>query len=760
MSWSKHERLYNLLPAVYRIQDAKQGEPLRALLSVIECELEKLEADIDGLYKNWFIETCGEWVIPYIGDLVGARLLHTIDSAGIYSLRAYVANTLRYRRRKGTATVLEQLARDVSGWPARAVEFFKLLAATQYMNHIRLHSPGSMDLRDFDGLDLLGTPFETAPHTVEVRRIASKRGKYNIRNIGLFLWRLQSYPIVRGTPRPVGTDNSRYTFHPLGYDAPLFNQPQTETEITHLAEEVNVPSELRRLALWEDLENYRQELLQENSHPTTRYFGDQPVLTVFLSHELEPQEMRQLNPEELQICDLSDWDEQGWTPPASKTYTLPDGTSFSTQVGIDPEWGRLVILGSVTHPHSIEVSFSYGFSGNLGGGPYDRPDSLLNLIDKKEIDKTKVWLAYVSTAADDSEESVYTSLADAVNAWKKQTVSIGVISVVDSRTYTENLTTPNNHIIIPGASNKLPSRLFIIAGSPPRWLLDITETDVPRSVQKVIDEVGHDVRPHLDGNLSVKGTAAASALPGELIVDGLLIEGKVTVLAGNLGALRLVHSTMVPEEGGLSVSESKNEETQNINLCISLERTICGPILLPPSVLALTLRDSIVDSFVNNESGTAIDTIGAAATVKTSTVFGATNVRSLDASEAIFTGQVQAKRRQIGCVRFCYVPPGSQIPRRYRCQPDLALQAAAGNATEEENTLRRILPRFTSEKYGDPAYAQLSRKCPEEISTGAEDGSEMGAFNHLKQPQREANLRAALDEYLRFGLEAGIFYIT
>ena len=27
-------------------------------------------------------------------------------------------------------------------------------------------------------------------------------------------------------------------------------------------------------------------------------------------------------------------------------------------------------------------------------------------------------------------------------------------------------------------------------------------------------------------------------------------------------------------------------------------------------------------------------------------------------------------------------------------------------------------------------------------------------------PQREANLRAALDEYLRFGLLAGIFYVT
>jgi hypothetical protein len=36
----------------------------------------------------------------------------------------------------------------------------------------------------------------------------------------------------------------------------------------------------------------------------------------------------------------------------------------------------------------------------------------------------------------------------------------------------------------------------------------------------------------------------------------------------------------------------------------------------------------------------------------------------------------------------------------------------------------------------------------------------MGVFSHLKQPQREANLRVALEEYLPFGLQAGMFYVT
>jgi hypothetical protein len=72
----------------------------------------------------------------------------------------------------------------------------------------------------------------------------------------------------------------------------------------------------------------------------------------------------------------------------------------------------------------------------------------------------------------------------------------------------------------------------------------------------------------------------------------------------------------------------------------------------------------------------------------------------------------------------------------------------------------RVRPVFTSLRYGDAAYCQLSPACAVEITTGADDQVEMGAFHNLYQPRREANLRAALHEYLRFGLEAGIFYAS
>jgi hypothetical protein len=126
-----------------------------------------------------------------------------------------------------------------------------------------------------------------------------------------------------------------------------------------------------------------------------------------------------------------------------------------------------------------------------------------------------------------------------------------------------------------------------------------------------------------------------------------------------------------------------------------------------------------------------------------------------------------AERRQVGCVRFSHVPQDSHTPRRYRCQPDLALTQREKELnvnvlpSAEENAIRiRVWPEFTRARYGEPAYLQLSATCADEIRQGAEDQSEMGVFCMLKQPQREGNLRIALDEYLRFGLEAGIFFVT
>src|SRR6266480_1440771 len=124
------DRLYDLLPVIYRQRDAKCGQPLRALLRVISEQVDVVEEDIARLYDNWFIETCDDWVVPYIGDLLGFELVHEAAQPGdvrtaegrtldkILIPRSEVAHTIAARRRRGTLALLEELARDVAGWPA------------------------------------------------------------------------------------------------------------------------------------------------------------------------------------------------------------------------------------------------------------------------------------------------------------------------------------------------------------------------------------------------------------------------------------------------------------------------------------------------------------------------------------------------------------------------------------------------------------------------------------------------------------------
>ena len=744
MSTATRDGLYNLLPAIYRIRDAGKGEPLRALMAVIETEFQRIENDIDGLYDNWFIETCDEWVVPYIGDLLGVPALQPVGSEGTYSHRPYVANTLAYRRRKGTATVLEQLARDVTGWPARAVEFFQLLGSTQHMNHVRLSNYRTPDLRDAAELELVDTPFDSTTRTVDVRHISSGRGRHNIMNVGLFLWRVQAYAIARVASRAVTSpSDGRFTLSPLGYDLPVFNPPQTETEITQLAEEINVPTGLRRRLLYDEIEAYRESIV-DGTTPEADHFGEDPAVEVFADSDSEP-----LTTEEIVICDLSEWDKSGWTAPVSASYTRADGSSFQTQLGLDPELGRLTLLTGATATAPFHVSYSYGGVADVGGGPYNRTDSVTESM-TRDIE----WQVGVSkefTAVGD--ESISTTLTEAVAAWNQAAAAaaaglVGVISILDNQTYEENLTGTDAVEIPPGC------QLFLLAAGWPEVELSDGSGATEREVGQVVAE---DLRPHIRGDVAVRGTAdEEDASPGELILDGLLIEGKMEVEPGNLGKLRIAHCTLVPDLGGVvTIPPASPDEADNDQLQVKIHRSIVGPISLIETVPQASIEDSIVDV---GGSLSAIQATGTAVAIDASTILGSTGVRSIEASNTLFTAVVVAERRQTGCMRFSYLPDGSRTPRRYKCQPELAVSEA--DPGEEEAILARLKPAFTSRDHRHFAYSQLGRTCPDEIRTGAEDGSEMGVFRYLKQPQREANLKAALAQYLRFGLEAGISYVT
>src|SRR5262245_17240837 len=190
-------RLYDLLPALYRIADSEKGNELRALLALVTGQADALRDDVQQLWDDFFIETCQPWVIPYIGEIVGNNLLHDLDLSaaaataqslfkdlagpdlkppGAIRIRADVAKTIYYRRRKGTPPMLEELARDVTGWGAHVVEFFTRLDWNQHLEHLRLDCHGCPDLRRVDVGEREGGPWDTIAHTVDVRRIDEREG--------------------------------------------------------------------------------------------------------------------------------------------------------------------------------------------------------------------------------------------------------------------------------------------------------------------------------------------------------------------------------------------------------------------------------------------------------------------------------------------------------------------------------------------------------------------------------------------------------
>lgn len=776
------DQLYGLLPAILRIRDQESGEPLRGLLAVLAEQAGLVEEDIAGLYDNWFIETCDEWAVPYIGDLLQVRGLHRVSHA-TFSQRAWVANTLSYRRRKGTAAMLEQLARDTTGWPARAVEFFQLLATSQHYNHVRLDRPATADVRRMNAMDLVDTAFDSVAHSADVRHIESGRGRHNIPNVGLFLWRLQSYSIgetasAAGTPpldfgsarAVMAPADGRYRFNPLGLDAPLFNPPQSEEVITHLADERNVPGILRRRALHDELEALRQAQVDGESPPPPVYFvASNRVLRVFVEMTAGAG-FAEILPDKIAICNLADPPPPAvppadWRRPADTEYVKrADGSKhvLPIAVAVDPQVGRIAFPAGIS-PNEVRVCYSHGFPGDVGGNPYFRLDSIDTSPDGSGTNadspfrNPRVWQVGVSrTKPAVGAEQIFTSLNGAVKEWNQQGPgTVGVIAIMDSLSDAEDPGDP-----LPPIEIKEGAKLLIIAADWPA----VERPDLPGVMErKAGDFVAQNVRAHYRGDFTLQGIAAeqadGSSNPGEMTVNGIWLEGRLSVadtvpdpeggtLPGNLGTLNVVHCTLVPDKGGLVVSAA------NDRLSIAIQRSICGPIQLAKEVSALGLRDSIVDA----GTGAAIDAMNAALAIDRCTVFGSVSVETVSASNSIFTAPLVAIRRQSGCVRFCYLADGSRTPRHFACQPDLALQDAP--EAQEPSIRLRLTPQFTSIDYGHPAYAQLALSCARELREGAEDGSEMGVWSFLLEPQRLANLSTSLDEYLRFGLEAGTILVT
>src|SRR6185369_5933603 len=89
-------KLWMLLPAIYRSLDSEtfdKAGPLEELVGRIGAQAAIVRRSIDRLWEDQSIESCDDWVIAYIGDLLATNLVQGLDAR---SQRLDVAKTIYY----------------------------------------------------------------------------------------------------------------------------------------------------------------------------------------------------------------------------------------------------------------------------------------------------------------------------------------------------------------------------------------------------------------------------------------------------------------------------------------------------------------------------------------------------------------------------------------------------------------------------------------------------------------------------------------
>jgi hypothetical protein len=707
--------LYDLVPTVYRLRDAAHGWPLRGLLRVIAEQASVVERDIDRLYDNWFIETCDDWVVPYIGALVGYTPVSIGPNPGVTARaiareriaipRREVANTIALRRRKGALSVLEDLATSVAGWPSHAVEFYRDLAVTQNIDYLHMRRGRTVDVRRGKALDALGGPFDRLAHSVDVRRADSARtqGRFNIPEVGLFVWRLKAQTIT-GAPAYCYEEEAPncFLFSTLGSDTQLFANPEAA------GAEPKLPAPITRRAMESD------KPPAAGAPVEVPFYGPGQSIQVAIG---APDAL--VDPARIVPADRTNW------------YYRPTGD----QVALDPVLGRLMIAPNQARRPAIWVSYAYGSVADIGGGEYPRVVS----------QPPAAALYRVGRGGD------YQRIGDAMTKWAGDKPESAVIEIVDSGVYAE------------------PIAIELTAGQA----LELRAANGCRPTIRLLNW-----QASTSDDLSISGERGSWC-----VLDGLLVTGRGVQISGEISGVTLRHCTLVP---GWGIDCDCNPlrplepslEIIGAPLCVTVEHSILGAISVErdevkEDPLQLRVSDSILDA--TDPTRVALGTLDrpcadVALDIRRCTVFGQINAHSLElAEDTIFIGVLTVCDRQDGCVRFCYLPPGSRTPRRYECQPDLVLAAVADEAVRDGLTpdviaeLRtaetlRVEPKFDSVRYGEPTYARLARDTAPEITGGASDLSEMGVYHDLYQPQRAANLAQRLAEFTPAGGDAGIFY--
>lgn len=712
------EKLWEWTPALYRDLDAADAENphvLRDLIAVIGEQAAHLRRSHDRLWEDQFIELCADWAVPYIGALVGTRILPAQTGRG---RRIDVAKTIYYRGRKGTPAILEQLASDIAGWEGVLVEGFKRLARTPH----GLDAPrdavkwaGIADLAHPLETGRSGGPFETLQHVADIAAPKGRGGRYGIARFTLHLYRLRAVALrgVRPRPHPIVAD--AYTFSPCGRDTPLFAQ---RGRVSAVGDPLDWDG-WRPARAWDVPRAISCRLLNEEIFVITEadvlsLIGD-GVLAAGVADQLRALAGRPL---------------AGVAALRRALQSRPDHATLTATVVMDEirartrvaDCGRARLLGSsvrVEIAGAVAETDERTSAGSLADWADPRPTRGL-VIDPERgrlrfIDPPSAGLLTVDHYAGHADSIGAGGFARvaAVPASPDQTVAGGAAIAAAQLPQTGNLR------IADSATYGQPANRS--------GIVDLAVHAAPQE------------RPYVRLTADWR-LRAASAGNARLLLDGLWIGADAParlVLVGDWEEVWFSNVTLDP--GGALTADPGSGTLDPVPLEVRgrverlvVDRAVIGAIAATGSgvIEAAQITDSIVQA-----AGNAIDMAAGDLSLERVTVIGNAVSQTLFASESLIEGHPLPRDSQSGCFRFSAAHEGGRPPKPYRSSFH-----APGTGF------------FRSRRFGDPDFARLRETAPAAVLTGAEGGGEIGAFAGLNDAARREGLRRKIEEYAPFGL--------
>ena len=766
--------LYDRLPEIYRVKDEEQTPPgqLKNYLAIADFIFDAIHENIESLYDDLFIETCEDWVIPYIGDLLGTSPL----KGDPWTLRADVADTIALRRRKGTLASIERLTYNLTQWGIHAVELRENLVWNQHLNHQRpdiggnppyasakRFTPirgGTVTLRDPAMLSLLNTPFDPFAHIPDLKPPTFGNIRYNLPNLAIFLWRLKDYrvrftkPIMKikatGTGVPEeATHVVRLYVHPLGEPVRLFNTYQFDPDkdppvITQLDE---TPGAIATARLTTNSEAGRPEkyVAIHTYSPANTNINSLDVSEVGLQLLLPEPDF--LPEPEFAETKLLGWKIRGENLCAWETGIQPP--LKDREIAIDPIIGRIAIgVANLEEATALEnhllLTYTYGAVASVGAHPRSRT------LPQKWNDETVV-VKLVNLFEGHTLNEALNDIQDAT--------SPVVIEIQDSRVHVWDLSAIAGTIDEDGGLNlQLNRSLIIQAADGQRPIIKLVQSLRVRP-KNVAEAASLTIR--LEGLYLTRDELfpvnapliARTAINRLEIVDCTLYPGGQKLLDGTVEGKRkpLRHSLELRQNYGFSEDDEKifNQTPE-----IILERSIAGSLLLDRDY-RLFLSHSIIDagkgvgddpetSFAVANATDALNDWGPPTQVNGITIFGRMRVEQISGRGGIWVHALEVLNNQTGCIRYSYFSgKGDRLPQNLGC------------VTGTEPKLQ-----FVSQIFGEPAYGQLARVSDFRIRERGPNDDEMGTFGFLLEAHKWRNLQIRFREFMPVGIRPLLIPVT